>query len=351
MPAEYIKSLTGVRFFAAFWVVLFHFQGDLYRLIPPLETLRPVFEKGHYSVPLFFILSGFILSHTYFDKYALSSHAKFVWLRFARIWPTHLAVVLCFLGYYFLVYLLKIRIGGAPPSYGVLLQELVMTRAWTTRELAWNYPAWSIQAEWFAYLFLFPVCFLWFKAIHGKVTIFALSVILLCIHGVQPFADTPTRITDIALLFMAGSALYRLRSLVNLSRFASIGVLTGIATAGTAMAISLPVSKALIYLSFGLLVLSLSYDKGLVARALRSDLVVYGGTISYSLYMTHALVQLVYWTIGGKLPHSGTVAGPVVGVCLLASTLACASLFYHWVEAPGNLKLRRIYETKSSKPR
>jgi peptidoglycan/LPS O-acetylase OafA/YrhL len=54
-PAN-IKPLTSLRFFAAMWVVLYHYWPHL--AVPATPTFV---AKGYLGVELFFILSGFIL--------------------------------------------------------------------------------------------------------------------------------------------------------------------------------------------------------------------------------------------------------------------------------------------------
>lgn len=58
-----ITSLTACRGLAASWIVLYHFQPDLNRLLPQAAAMKPFLSQGHLAVPLFFILSGFVLSY------------------------------------------------------------------------------------------------------------------------------------------------------------------------------------------------------------------------------------------------------------------------------------------------
>ena len=61
--AAHIKPLTSLRFFAAFWVVLFHYWPKLAGVAAPAFV-----EKGYLGVELFFTLSGFILCHVYLSS-------------------------------------------------------------------------------------------------------------------------------------------------------------------------------------------------------------------------------------------------------------------------------------------
>lgn len=56
-----LPALTGVRFIAAFWVLCYH-------AVPRTGLPAPVaavVDAGYSGVSLFFVLSGFILTHAY----------------------------------------------------------------------------------------------------------------------------------------------------------------------------------------------------------------------------------------------------------------------------------------------
>jgi len=56
-PAN-IKPLTSLRFFAAIWVVMFHYWPHL-----AVTGTPALVAKGYLGVECFFVLSGFILCH------------------------------------------------------------------------------------------------------------------------------------------------------------------------------------------------------------------------------------------------------------------------------------------------
>ena len=95
-PRE-ILSLTSLRGFLAVWVVVYHFWNDVLRLFPFTEFLSPIVQMGHMAVPAFFMLSGFVLSYNYADRFhTLRRHeiVRFLCLRLARIYPVHLVTLL-----------------------------------------------------------------------------------------------------------------------------------------------------------------------------------------------------------------------------------------------------------------
>ncbi len=88
MPQN-LKPLTAMRFFAAMWVVAYHFTPSLGLGMPALVG------KGYLGVELFFVLSGFILSHVYMEAFGdrRFRYPDFLWARLARIFPVHLVTL------------------------------------------------------------------------------------------------------------------------------------------------------------------------------------------------------------------------------------------------------------------
>lgn len=90
----YFKNLDGIRFFAAFIVLLhhaFYFKHDYSPGIPFVNDLFR--DAGRIGVNLFFILSGFLISYLLLvekDKTGTVSYRKFYVRRILRIWPLYL---------------------------------------------------------------------------------------------------------------------------------------------------------------------------------------------------------------------------------------------------------------------
>ena len=95
-PAEF-RALTGLRIVAAAWVVLFHFHfTGLDGVAAAVDVLGPLVTAGALGVDLFFVLSGFVIAHTYLDRpgpaLQVAPTARFVWARACRIWPAYAVV-------------------------------------------------------------------------------------------------------------------------------------------------------------------------------------------------------------------------------------------------------------------
>jgi peptidoglycan/LPS O-acetylase OafA/YrhL len=156
-PRVQLPALTGIRALAAFWVFTRHFRTELIDAFPPLHVLAPLFNVGYLGVDLFFILSGFILTFTHFDKLADAwtwrKAVGFLWLRIGRVWPLTAFVLLLFGAYFVFQYATT-----GNPAYaaqgdpGELAKHLLLIQAWIPGPLTWNGLDWSISAEWLAYL-------------------------------------------------------------------------------------------------------------------------------------------------------------------------------------------------------
>jgi len=204
MQSTHIKPLTGVRFFAAAWVVLHHFHPWLFMLCPVLRWCDPFTTTGYEAVPFFFLLSGFILSHNYFSEYSLARHPKFIFLRFARLWPVHFATL-------FLVILTPGMLTMSGDRLRSLVEELLMVRSWFDSGPMWNAPAWSISAEWFAYIFVFPLTWFLFKRIRWVPVLVVLVTLCLAAQASPIKNFIPNRCGAIFFLFLAGCGLYQIR--------------------------------------------------------------------------------------------------------------------------------------------
>jgi peptidoglycan/LPS O-acetylase OafA/YrhL len=62
MATQELQSLTPLRGIAAIWVICFHYIVVYFSAFHP-EQISSVLNKGYLAVDMFFMLSGFVLSH------------------------------------------------------------------------------------------------------------------------------------------------------------------------------------------------------------------------------------------------------------------------------------------------
>ena len=124
-----VDSLRGA---AALTVAIYHFSPSW---------------AGYLAVDFFFVLSGFVLSHTYLYRKTPITLREFTIRRLARLYPLQIFTLLMFI-------LVWITIQGQIPvqpdgTLFTFFQQLTLTHnvGLNPSGLSWNYPGWSISVE------------------------------------------------------------------------------------------------------------------------------------------------------------------------------------------------------------
>jgi peptidoglycan/LPS O-acetylase OafA/YrhL len=156
-PARQLQSLTSLRGLAALWVVLYHYSTVYFPRLD-IGDYSNLIAKGYLAVDLFFMLSGFVMTHVYYRAFSESitqNYRNFLVARIARLYPLHLLVLFLFLATaltsQLLLYMRTGLFHGIPlegaRSMGAFAANLFMLQGLAAGELSWNYPAWSISIE------------------------------------------------------------------------------------------------------------------------------------------------------------------------------------------------------------
>ncbi|RUP02052.1 MAG: acyltransferase [Mycobacterium sp.] len=372
-----IKALTGLRIIAALWVVLFHFRPMLTDVSPEFrENLAPVLNCGAQGVDLFFILSGFVLTWNYLDRmggeWSTRATVHFLWLRLARVWPVYLLTMHLAA----LIVILSLHVGHVPlPEVRDLtaisyVRQVLLVQLWFEPffdNTSWDGPAWSISAEWLAYL-LFGVIVLVIlrferttRARSLMVLAFAAClppVVLLLASGYfyTPWSWLPRIVTQFIAGALACAAVRRLR-LSTRARYVAgylslvlVVAMVGILYWFDAHPISGVVdSGGVVDVLFVPLVITLAIGLGSLPWVLSTRLMVYGGEISFCLYMVHELVHTVWgWAVlqFDITPQDNPWKWNVIGLIVIA--LLLSSLMYHFVEEPARRWMRRMIGARAA---
>jgi peptidoglycan/LPS O-acetylase OafA/YrhL len=373
-----IKALTGLRIVAAVWVVLFHFRPMLHDAAPGFgDALAPVLNCGAQGVDLFFILSGFVLTWNYLDRMgpAWSGRAAvhFLWLRLARVWPVYLVTLhLAALWVIFTLY-----IGHVPPQDTSQLtamsyvRQLLLVQLWFQPYFdgsSWDGPAWSISAEWLAYLIFALLVVVIFRVAHASRarTLMVLAVacslppmVLLLVSGhfYTPWSWLPRIVMQFTAGALVAAAVRRLQLSDRARR--GTGYLSALLTVTIVAVLYLfaahPVpgmidSGGLVDVLFVPLVATLAVGAGTLPWLLSTGPLMFGGRISFCLYMVHELVHTAWgWAAAQfELTLAGTGGKLVVGG-LLAIAAGAAVLLFYVVEEPARQWMRRMVDV--SKPK
>jgi len=335
-----LPALTGLRGIAALWVLLFH----VFRV----QTISiPIIDQGYAGVDIFFLLSGFILSHVYLrsEPFTPIGYFRFLGIRLARIYPLHLFTLCCLLIVVvaFPDFAMSYRKYPGALGLGAFIANLFLVQNWgLSAYQSWNAPSWSLSAEWLAYL-VFPFLLPFLRGTKLKSLVMASAAVLASMVGLLYLDRHDTlNVTEKAGMvrmageFTAGCLLYaafakgwRIPSPPSL---AVMFVLLGVG-------LLVPSLSLLLVFAFALGVLLAAQGQSRYARLLAWQPILFLGEISYSLYMTHLIViHLFNWlTDNGRGWGAATVV-PAILVIVLVISLAT----YHFVEIPSRKFGRRL---------
>ncbi len=369
-----IRALTGLRIVAALWVVLFHFRPLLWDASPRLrDDLAPLLDAGAQGVDLFFILSGFVLTWNYLDRMGPTWSGRatlhFLWLRLSRVWPVYL-VTMHLAALWIIV---TLHVGDVPSPDAEKLTAISYVRQFFMVQLwfepffdgtSWDGPAWSISAEWLAYLLFGGLVVVIYRiaAVSRARSLFALAVVaalppilLLLASGVlyTPWSWLPRILAQFTAGALACAAVRRLRIGDRGRRIAGyLSVLLGAALIGGLYHYAEhPVpgmvdSGALVSVLFLPLVVTLALGAGSLPALLSTRAFSYGGKISFSLYMIHEPVHTAWnWAVAQYQIVMPKSVAKVVVVGLIAAAVLLAMLLYHVVEEPARRWMRRMIDT------
>ena len=357
-----LPALTSLRFFAAFHVVIFHFQA-MQTFIGPV-WFQKLSSIGYVGVSFFFVLSGFILVYTYAGRPMV---LKNFWrARFARIYPAYAFSLLVTAPFFFYAVLtMNFPFFVWAKTHLKLASALVLSllHAWVPpAALTWNAVAWSLSVEAFFYvLFPFLLLVLVRRSQPQLLLIAAVSWLTSLVFSGSDVVLNPDRLSIVNadvlgafwlnalkfnplarlpefLLGMACGFLF-LRSRRE-SKLASLLVLSGIAALLVVVYFSAVIPypilhTALLAPAFAAIVygFALRPNWGMI---LENRWLVLCRDASYSLYLLHSMIVGMYFhSTTGQLRYQSPM-GILVFVLIAVSISA---LVYRFIEEPARRKL------------
>ena len=376
---DVLDSLRGI---CACMIVLLHFN-------PNSHLLGLSFIQNSYLfVDFFFVLSGFIILHTYrarlSEGYGLG---RYLILRFGRVYPLHFFMLLAFVVYEIAWALILHKFSSDPraafsgnSNLGSLVWNIFLLNSFGLDEhFGWNYPSWSIGAEFYTYM-LFGVVLI----VSGK----RLIVVLAALGAVGLLSsvivggntiDTP------ALGFprcVSGFAIGALFCCIRqdeqiFARFGK-GTATVIEFVIAALCVNFVIfagTNALSFIAPFVFIVAIAVfaeERGKLSQILATSPMMWVGTRSYSIYMVHVfvimltgnVVTIVEKLLGVPLKTKIILAGrahDAIGTTLLQGDIAyvvqlslvllAASATFRWVEVPFRKLSRDIAARRLGSPK
>jgi peptidoglycan/LPS O-acetylase OafA/YrhL len=358
-PRADLPALTGIRGLAAWFVVLYHIRLGAVPYLP--DGANFALARGYLAVDLFFMLSGFVLWLNYSGRLrrdGVRAVPKYLARRVARVWPLHLFILALTV-----IFAAGLAAAGKlnPDHYpwAELPLHVLLIHNWGfTDVLTWNDPSWSISGEAGAYL-LFPLIVMgvdW-RSRSPAWGIAALLLLAALLSAVMTWngatildRDIPRfgllrAVTEFTMGTIVCALWQRWCSRPGLAAALAGALLGGALLLG----FTTPAPETLVvplFLAGLLLALALTADRP--GNPLAARPIQYLGEISYSTYLVHFLLYIVFKI--ALIDDPADVPPPLIGLFLLL-TFAASVALYHGVERPAQRALNRVFDRRlSSRP-
>jgi peptidoglycan/LPS O-acetylase OafA/YrhL len=363
-PAQRFTTLDSFRGVCALLVVFYHLHvvGSFIEL--------PFFRHAEVLLNFFFVLSGFVLAHTYGMKAHLTFRSFFI-SRVFRLYPLHLVMLAVFItfelvrwtaykkGFYFN----NVPFTGlfAPSE---ILPNLLLVQAWTTltETMSFNYPSWTISIEFYIYMLFGSLCMFAMKTRFALFACVSLLAFVLIFSGSDLLVE---RALQGLSCFFAGNITY-VAYLQIRDKFAPVFWLMTLLECVLMYTTYMIVINDFEYRSpigglfFCGLVLLFAFEGGLVSTFLKTRFFVLLGKLSYSIYMTHAALLFCLSTVfivaqkftgqelapminGQRFMDTGSLwANNLMVVAVVIAALGIAALAHKYIEMKGYELGKRI---------
>ena len=359
--AAYLPALTPLRGIAAMLIILKHFTGPV---LPNLDLTgyTMLLSNGYLAVDLFFLMSGVVIAHVYGQDLgrglSFTTSAAFIRARFARLYPLHV----CTLAYLVFIAMVSPFLYGLSTgspfefawegrySIEAAIRNLLLIHGLWNDQLTWNYPSWSISTEFFAYL-VFPFIAPRLATMRRGMALLGIAVLFSALwwlaheQGGLDIVTGPSFLRCI-LQFGIGTLLYRLHLDGTCRHFFRRDWTFVAAAFAVILVLHFDLADILVVPLFMILILSGIHNEGRVESLLKTPLLVRLGDISFSLYMTHGVVDemarvLFAWTTGHSDGQAvGAAASWLVLAAMLIGVLILSNVTYRRIEVPARRWLK-----------
>jgi peptidoglycan/LPS O-acetylase OafA/YrhL len=344
-----LAALTGVRFFAAFYVVICHTHIAELLDSHQAHSAALFLRHGALSVVLFFILSGMILSYTY-QGHLKSGRGirRFYEARVARVWPL-----------YVISLLLSSVVNHTTPHPAVALATLLMVQAWNPWNTAmagtWNFVCWTLSTEALFYL-IFPFSQRCLERHSQRLLAILLAMLLLvsvglrtALHGFSTsvqWSNVPLALIHIPEFLVGvclGNIYNKLCAVGGLPSRLPLPAGAWTTLAAVASVVCLCSSRdwvlAFSTACFASLLYGLASEPSKLRSLLSTKVLLVGGQISYGLYLLQWPVKEAVHRVTGSLHLSAVVSSSLYFVILLVVSTAG----FFGVEEPARKLIRSTF--------
>jgi peptidoglycan/LPS O-acetylase OafA/YrhL len=345
-----VASLDVLRFAAAAFILIYH-----YGMNAPveLERILPVLGRGWLATDFFLMLSGYVLSRSYGDRLANGgiSPLRFFIRRLARLWPSHMIVLMGF-G----VFVLACTVAGFPAGhadhYSLLsfVAQAALVHGWGMFDgPVWNVPTWTLSVLLVCYAFYS----LYAPALPGRSRAVLVIAAVAVVTGAQlaaaalahrALADLPFAwgLLRAIPLFLAGNLIERA------TRGWRVGppvFWTGLTVCSLSVVLAQQVLRSVVTDAIGLMALAILIVLSGAVTFNETPFSHRLGRASFSLFLTHSLVGALWFGVSPRLIsllHLPAAAQWALWAAGVAVALMVAFVFEAMIDRPLSRRVSKL---------
>ena len=378
---KYLNNLRGLdflRFILSISVIVWHYQHFFYPFVsfkdrelflanqPFFGFFKLFYTQGYYAVQVFWLISGVIFYKVYQERIMSGSVTfyQFLWNRFSRLYPLHILTL-------FIIIALQYFYFGQHNSYFIyekntpqsFFQNLFFVQAWGENRLSFNGPTWSVSIEILVYFIFYGVCASGLiRTAKGLLGTFIFFMVIKKWELVFAGDDISSSI----YLFFAGCILVKvfdmIQDKVRLQFFILVFLFSSwFFTQHTPRVIEPLYERVTGFLYPDLLTFScfvvwmfiVVFNLRLFDR-IPNAVFQFFGDITYSTYLTHFPVQLLFYMIINPVSYTEFFS-PVIFLTYITTVFVIGRIVFKYFELPvqnklRNLKTRRTTIENAGKP-
>ena len=377
-PRQIFRSLNGLRFILAIWIAYFH-VGHMFD--EHGFGMLPILRLGVSRVDVFFVLSGFVLSHVYWAQRTKPfNFLDFMVARLARIYPMYLLALGLIIAYLSVGFVLGKQGDTIYPLSDLFKCLFFLQAVGLTETNSWNFPAWAVAAEMGGYL-AFPL-FIIAAKLTKSMPYILLGLALVCVFWVEIFLKNYAqldlyRTTNDWAVLRGASVMFcgvAARSVLNVFKpgalmsvvtiIASICVIVTAALYQSGVNVNHPIPDALTspftailnlasvpFVAFGAAFLMIGLarlDELNISSGLEGEKMQELGNWSYVIFILHAPIYTIL-AQGLDIIGYEFIAGPISSIAFTLMAVAVAGPIYHYIEKPARTFIRNSWQKRRGK--
>ena len=363
-------SLEAFRGLAAVMIVLYHSR------FYSTDDYVPFVKHSHIFVDFFFILSGFVMAYSYLGRIGSNMTLKrFFLMRFGRLYPLHLFTLLLWVPFIIVkVIFYEKGIGGTDPSesnnFFTFFSNLFLVQAFDGYQpLSWNFPSWSISAEFYTYIIFFVIIYLTTKTLSSTATLMS-SIVFITVAAYASIWWLDGKGVELFFLqciggFFLGILIFFMYKRANIQaldfRVATVLEITVLTfmvycvIRNHRQGFSDNIFFYICIASFLCVIyVFVIQETGYISRLLKNSIFQSIGKLSYSIYMVHAIILagvenvFVYILHFDKSSFDGAndvivfSQANIVNAALLLLVILFSAATYHFIELPWRSRFKKL---------